>query len=951
MLSKNSNRILRLAASGFAMSFASAALAQTSAPTGLGSLTDEKVMADLANRGLTVLLDRAFDINQVPPAQRNALRSLVSMRELTNPAARLSTAQRQEMAKQAAAGIEAALPSLNDPQILKQQATALLDAGVNREVKILEYWGENPKTQAAVKPVAQAVIKLLDKASALAKQQSDALSNAITGPDDPRGKQWETLASLATETAYTRNIVAYNLAIALDRSDSQRKEIAGKAIEFLAQYDTSDSNVQPTVRLYLGKLRLARGEYDEAKKIFATLVDGKEITPPPDVSQQWEARYSIALTDFLSGDVEASQKALAALIDWQAANLPKDKSAQDGAAAVTSMLQYRIAAQQKDNAKAIAILVELVKKRPDLQSMIFEQLMSKLPADTDLKTIDPLLLQGYVVAADQERLKPDDQPADPKVLQHGLDAIAEMQRKSAQIDPQLLDSASLVRGFILERLGQHVDAGNALLDYATRKGATPQNQQIALDNAMVIIAKLRSNPVGADAPDVVRLYERFLPIAIAPPFSRAEFSYEYARRLQLAGKLEPAVEYFRKVPTDDKRYVFARFYQLAALRDRLDDEKLPAPQRQQIVGEISDLMDDVVARLKAALATATDEKEKQQYRSRLASAVLLAADISRREKNDARHTLALLDGFESVAAGLPDEKELLGAALYTRVQAYVTIGDSNAATQTLVELLKKRPGGEGANIVYKLLEKLNNELDHARRAGDMVRVRTLAKNRAQLSGFLVEWARNNADPRIQKFTYRYSVFDAATKHLAAELEEDPAKQKAGLQDALKLYQQLESPASAELYKATLDPKSADPTYPDPAVSLGIGLISFDLGDFATAQARLGKLLNDRKLGSPTIATEENGQTKLLENDSYWEATLDLMRSNVALALAHPEDANAQSAKQETTGYLKQLYVRYGRDVGGRKWSPEFEKLRQQIAPDLNPDDFSVQATTQPTTAP
>ena len=181
------------------------------------------------------------------------------------------------------------------------------------------------------------------------------------------------------------------------------------------------------------------------------------------------------------------------------------------------------------------------------------------------------------------------------------------------------------------------------------------------------------------------------------------------------------------------------------------------------------------------------------------------------------------------------------------------------------------------------------------------------------------------------------------------MEQDPAAQKQQWQAALKLYHQLETPQSVQLYKATLDPKTADLNYPDPAVSLGIGSISYDLGDYAQAQQRLGKLLTDRKLGTPTIATEENGETKLIENDQYWEATLDLMRSNIALAAAHPDDAQAQAARTDTISYLKQLYVRYGRDVGGKKWAPQFESLRQQIAPDLNPDDYTVQ-TTQPTTA-
>src|SRR4051812_17901221 len=78
-----------------------------SAPAGLDSLTDDRLLADLANRGLAQLLDRAFDINKTPPAQRDALRSLASLKQLADPGARLSSVQRITMAKQAAAGIEA----------------------------------------------------------------------------------------------------------------------------------------------------------------------------------------------------------------------------------------------------------------------------------------------------------------------------------------------------------------------------------------------------------------------------------------------------------------------------------------------------------------------------------------------------------------------------------------------------------------------------------------------------------------------------------------------------------------------------------------------------------------------------------------------------------------------------------------------------------------------------
>src|SRR6185436_16207217 len=104
----------------------------------------------------------------------------------------------------------------------------------------------------------------------------------------------------------------------------------------------------------------------------------------------WEARYFSALADLQSNDIDAAQKSLDQLIGWQQQQLPSDKPAQDRASAATSMLQYRIwsnraeaakddAAKKAANEKAVAVLLDLVKKRPGLQGIIFEQLMPKLP--------------------------------------------------------------------------------------------------------------------------------------------------------------------------------------------------------------------------------------------------------------------------------------------------------------------------------------------------------------------------------------------------------------------------------------------------------------------------------------------------------------------------------------------------------------------------------------------
>ena len=188
---------------------------------------------------------------------------------------------------------------------------------------------------------------------------------------------------------------------------------------------------------------------------------------------------------------------------------------------------------------------------------------------------------------------------------------------------------------------------------------------------------------------------------------------------------------------------------------------------------------------------------------------------------------------------------------------------------------------------------------------------TIARNRAALSGNLVEWARDNPDPRIKKFTYRYSVYEADTKERAAEVEADPAEQKKLYGETLKLYQDLESPDNFAAYKATLPAdEQANTTY-DPAVG-GIAMVQYDLGNFADAQMRLATLLKDGRLGSPLMDVQQDGQTHTIDNDAYWEAVLKLIRSNLKLNA----DVDAQKI------FLKNLYVRWGDHVG--------EKMERRI---------------------
>ena len=246
-------------------------------------------------------------------------------------------------------------------------------------------------------------------------------------------------------------------------------------------------------------------------------------------------------------------------------------------------------------------------------------------------------------------------------------------------------------------------------------------------------------------------------------------------------------------------------------------------------------------------------------------------------------------------------------------------------------------------MVIGLLSRLNDEFDKAEAAGDEQAMARLAQSRASLSGSLVQWARNNKNPDVRKRLFSYSLYDADSKRLAGML----AKDEKLLREALEAFRKLQSPEMVSLYRAeSADNANVDPNAPHPNVLLGIGLTSFDLHDYKTAQQTLGPLVFGKRLGSPEQpkTDEKTGETSYVDNVPYWEATYKLLRSNVELYKQNKNDPAAVEAYEGTKGYLKRSYIRG--NVGGKKWKQQFEALRQEIIPEFDPSSVAP-PTTQP----
>lgn len=928
-----------------AQSTAATASTEQQKSAGLDGLNEDRLLAELADRGLERLLERAFEINQVPQEKREGIRTLLALKELADPERKLSARQRRELVDRIVIGIEAALPSLSDPKILTRQAAALIQHGAEGHVNTLEYWGENTTTQAALRPVADTIIKLLNKAAEQAESAADEVANTIKSPNDPAVERWKELSELAVAARFTRHGLGdYYLALSMDRADQNREKFSANAIEYLKQFDNDRSNVQPLVRLRMGKLNMMKGDYAEAKRLFDSVADvSDEIKPAPQPAQQYEARYFSALSELFLDDTAAARKKLDSLAAWQKTTFADNPSALAGAEAAADMLRYRIHKKeaalsnsetgQKDaNKAAMQALLALVRNRPEFRGIVYEQLMIEIPLDADFAALDTILLEAMIQKG-EEQLKTEDESIDKEALRRAAAAARALVGRK-DVDEQIIENATLLIPFFLERLERPAEAAEAFLDYIEKYPANQKNTALALDNAMGLIARLhKENP---DDPATIAAYGRFLPIAIGAPFHRIGLAYEHARRLQLNEKFAEAIRYYRLVPGDDRRFLQARFFEMAAIKQQLDEQHaaLDETARARMLAEIQALADQVNELAAGAISDADDGQERLNARSLQVRSALLAADVARRGQNDPKRALQLLVDLENLVEGIEGGDDLLDEALFIRVQSHMALGQNTQATEALVRLLRTQGGGEGARIVFNLLEKLNADLDKARTADDQALIRELAVNRAMLSGFLVNWAEKNPNLDIRKFTYRYRIFDAATQHLAAALEEDPAARKAKLQRALSLYEAMQSPENAAEYQQTLD-EAVRKNEPDPAVMLGIGLIHYDLGNYQQSQQNLGLLLTEHKLGSATIPVEENGRQKLIDNDPYWEATYKLLRSNIELAKS---DIASREALEASRNHLKKLYIRDGRRVGGEKWGEQFEALRKEIIPDFRLDD-------------
>jgi hypothetical protein len=946
--------------------FSSTGLAQESA-RGLKSLDDNLLLEELAKRNLSTMLERAFVSTGAPDDVQKGMRASVALRALKANVSKMKPAERQATVKKVAEGIALILPRLKDSEQIASYADLLKAAGIVEDTRIIEVFGASDATRAQLKPVVQTVLKLLERCGEVATAEVDKLSVNVSPNDAKKLKQIESVQNLVDGSAFHQRLLAYQLALTLDPADPERKVVVNDAVKFLADYATEENPGLNELRVHMGKMLALRGDdegYAKSRELLDAVIQSEGKLQPPEGAdaKTWaddqkfqvaEAYYFRAVTELYARDGAGAEKAFKAYADWRAKNpLPPEQATADEL--VRQMLQYRVLTLQADTSagaqqaafrkQASDLLIGMVNANPALEGLFAQQLMAKRDPAAPVKGEDPVLLRAMISEGEAEAYRKrstEGYAVDAKVVQRALDSADEViaRKDKDKLDARTVANAMFLRGYFLEDLGtfeSKTRAVQAYLDFAAAyKESDAKRASDALDNAQGLIGELRTE--NRTDPGVVAAYERFLPLAIEPPFNRSQFTFLWAYHLQFTlQKPVEAIAFYQRLPANDPNRDAAIYFTLVAKSAQLDQVKQGDPQANVLAADIVKLSDAVG---RAAQNSSLSGDDKASWRYRAVNATLIRADAQANHLKDNKGAIATLQSFEQLVEGVPGGDDLLGEALFIRVQSLMATGQNDAATQQLVTLLERTGGGRGLRLVNSMLDRLGRDFTDAEVAGDRARMASLQDNRATLTGYLLQWFEKSADPQMKQYVYGMRVQEAETQRLAADLDPDASRRTQRMEQVRQRFEQLDNAKGTRPWASNPQQLQPGESQYDPFVRLSLARIDFELGKWKEARDGFNFLIRNQALGGPFVTVNSAGQDpQQRDNDVYWEAHYKLFRSRLSM------NDPAENTKLDLRG----LYIRFGDNTGGRKWKDQLAALQKEIDPEWTPPSATtLPASTQP----
>ena len=679
---------------------------------GLDALDEHAVYNQLITLKLKDLAKRDMAQHKVPDAEQEQITSLTSLEELVHPTRALTASQRRELAVSAANGLEGFLARSDDAAVLLDDANKLVLFGVNPTVNELDYFGDNPVAQAQLKPVAATAKKLYDKASAIFGKKIDVIANGFTAANaDKLTREMRAIGAQKDAADFYNHMTSYAACISYDRKDPARGKIADEAVDFLKQYDNPDSTIQTTIKNQTGKLLLAKGDYPGARAVFDAVIKnpGDAIKPAPTPVEQNDARYFDIVAELRTGNVNGAAADTDTLDAWEKSNLHLDPGQEESVAASLAMLKFLTLTKKADitndesdkkklNDSAITTLADLLRSQrnnPNLRDLIFDQLRGRIGPHADFASLDTLALRAVQQQAFDEfhDVTVNDKKPDTAVLERGIAASRELVNRAGQpgVDADVVDESARFVPFCYQfALHRDADAADGYIDYATRFQGDLKNATDAVGNAGQIIffeLKKKQDDHATTAKDDARLnklMERYLPLAINPPFNNKKLAFQYGKLLFDQKHFADAVKYLDMVPEADSRYGTARFLMTVALSQQLTDpaQALPADQHRPVAERTVQLAKQTEAASLASAASATNDKDRGIFLERAASAIQTAANVTRGELKDPATSLKILDRFEQKIHGVGDakrEQQLDLGAMRLRVNDLLDTNQVNEA--------------------------------------------------------------------------------------------------------------------------------------------------------------------------------------------------------------------------------------------------------------------------------
>jgi hypothetical protein len=604
------------------------------------------------------------------------------------------------------------------------------------------------------------------------------------------------------------------------------------------------------------------------------------------------------------------------------------------------LLDYRISELRAEVAKdpaekqrfaqaGEAALSNLMKENPRLEPLIKKMLLEKLPANADLTKLDTVLLRALMAKGVDEVVRAKEGVADDKgkpVIERAIVAAGLLQKRAGQpnVTDDVVDEASFLEPIFYAKLGKNAETIEESLDYVKNHGKNKDRVANALANALASVEILRKTPEATNE-RISNLITRTWQAAVAAGMK--EYAFVYGKRLFDQGQFKEAAAALKQVPADSPALTHARFYELSALQQRLDDKDVTAAARTALVADIQKLAAEVNKRIDTDLAAAKEE-QKPRLRYYKASAILLAADLKLKAK-DYQGVLTLLNGFEETAQGLPTGERLAATALRYRVDADMGLGKTQDAVDEVKKLVASSQGSGGqANVLFTMIGQMDESFVKAKASGDKDAMRQNSAAQVALITPLIEQTKDEA------IRNKYKKWKAQLVLRAARNEDDQAKRAEYLTEAKGTFEELKKLAKEET-----------PEYDN--LRYQLALVSYELKDYKSVQQEMGQLIADGKLGPPDIreSNPADGTDTFKENPVYWEGLLRFMQSNWQLSKtdASPQMVEAIKNARET---IKTLYINRGKNVGGDRLRDEYAQLKAELLPGW--DETKASTATQPT---